>query len=51
MRDTQQQGELTFDNEQTAQLQPEQRQQVVAALAALILSAATRATEKTHEGR
>ena len=45
------QQELTFDSKQTAQLSAEQRQQTVAALAALILSAVTRATEKCDEAR
>ncbi len=51
MDDAKRQRELAFDNEQTAQLRPEQRQQVVAALAALILSAAAHATEKADERR
>lgn len=49
MREAPRQQELMFDNKQAAQLRPEQREQVVGALAALVLSSTTHVIEKSDE--
>ena len=52
MPDKRHQQELRFENDKTTLLRPEQRAQVLEALAALIRSAAVAApTEKANEGR
>ena len=51
MRDRRAQQELKFDSKRTTQLQTDQRQEIVAALAALILSVVRQATEQNHETR